>query len=107
METKYAVASKPSLLEQIENINKKLSDGAEGGLEMFAFLKKMKTIPIFSVLNTTEGGKKGGKRKPNSIKNRKEGAKVKQYISWQSEDHVVLKYRKNVVKKKILEIKFR
>lgn len=67
METKYTVASKPSLLEQIENINKKLSDGAEGGLEMFAFLKKMKTIPIFSVLNTTEGEKKEERENPTLL----------------------------------------
>lgn len=51
------MASKPNLLEQIENINKKLGEGAEGVLEMFTFLKKMKKNPICGVLNTTEGKK--------------------------------------------------
>lgn len=79
METKYTRASKPSLLEQIENINKyKWSERAEGVWEMFAFLKKMKKIPICGVLNTTEEGKiNNRKTKPNSVKHRKEGAKVK------------------------------
>lgn len=80
METKYTGASKPSLVEQIENTNKnRWSEGAEGVLEMFVFLKKMKKIPISGVLNTSEKKKKGGRRKPNSVKHRKGGTKVKQY----------------------------
>lgn len=59
MGTKYTRLSKPSLAEQIENINKnKWSEGVEGVLEMFTFLKKMKKIPICGVLNTTQGKKK-------------------------------------------------
>lgn len=65
METKYTGASKPSLVEQIENTNKnRWSEGAEGVLEMFVFLKKMKKIPISGVLNTSEKKKKEEEENP-------------------------------------------